>query len=170
MITNYQCPNCQNLFSEQDYRLHSKYCKAPKIQYSTNQFYNTIPTTKNNNYLNTYTTYDTTNNIPVYTTNLNTNTITNRQPANITSNNTNQYINLNGNTNVFIPQQTQPITEIKTYFRPQTITYFNSPQATQNQVYDYSNLYQNQVTTYPTNNNNSFYKCNICGKTIPFKE
>ncbi len=170
MITNYQCPNCQNLFSEQDYRLHSKYCKAPKIQYSTNQFYNTIPTTKNNNYLNTYTTYDTTNNIPVYTTNLNTNTITNRQPANITSNNTNQYINLNGNTNVIIPQQTQPITEIKTYFRPQTITYFNSPQATQNQVYDYSNLYQNQVTTYPTNNNNSFYKCNICGKTIPFKE
>ena len=35
MITNYRCPKCQNLFSEQQYPLHYKYCQGVNIPVTT---------------------------------------------------------------------------------------------------------------------------------------
>ena len=169
MITNYQCPNCRKLFSENDYYLHSTYCKSPTNQFITTHTYDTNPNTiSTTNYLNNFNTNKTTKSIPVYKTTqkTNANNITYNRPAYISRNNTIP------NKNVLIPQQRQQIVEAKTYFRPQTITYFNTPQSTQNQIYDYSQLTKNQNYSYPanTNINNLVYTCNTCGKTVPLKE
>ena len=114
---------------------------------------------------------------------INSNDITYTDPTIITNTNNISYTNptLNTdtktNTNIILPQKKQPATQAqtqKTYFRPQTITYFDP---NLNQINDYSQLYQNQneVNSIQTTNNNnnisgSTYKCNICGKDIPLNE
>ena len=219
MLTSYQCPNCKKLFSEQDYNIHSTYCKNPTSQY-TNQIYgakvnlnannilnylnnynlnsipsqtvytsktNTNPTSKINTYnspklitnptqtINTYTTSpkiitNPSSNITTYpNSNMTTIPTTTINIPSTTINIPTTTINTNPNTNIILPQQNyQRAQTQKQYFRPQTITYFNSP----NQGYDYSQLYPNQNIATNQNNIsvNSTYKCTTCGKEIPLKE
>ena len=74
----------------------------------------------------------------------------------------------NKKSNIILPQQNYQRNQTqKSYFSPQTITYFNP-----NQGYDYSQLYQGQniVTNQNNISVNSIYKCTACGKEIPLKE
>ena len=45
MIKNYRCPKCLNLFSQQEYILHSKYCQGINIPLATTQINTPIITT-----------------------------------------------------------------------------------------------------------------------------
>ena len=177
MITNFQCPRCKNYFSEKDFSLHYAYCKSPPQQYAT-QIYDTNSNTNTTTYTNLY-------NPPNY--------INNYNPTSNTVYVTNPTPTLSQNTNILLPQQTRPITQVPNQpFRPQTITYFNP---ILNQTNNYSQLYQNQIinntantqlyqnqpinsttgTLYNINKNvntniNTTYKCKTCGKNIPMKE
>ena len=128
---------------------------AQKINtYTTSPKIITNPTQKINTYQTSNINTIPTSNVNIPTTTVNIPTISN---------------NINSNANIILPQQNyQRAQTQKPYFRPQTITYFNSP----NQVYDYSQLYPTQTTS--TNQNiisvNSTYKCSTCGKEIPLKE
>ena len=177
MNSNFQCPRCKNYFSEKDFSLHYGYCKSPPQHYTT-QIYDTNSYTNTNAYTNLY---NPTNYVNNYNANSNTVYVTSPTPT------------ISQNSNILLPQQTRPITQVpKQPFRPQTITYFNP---ILNQTNNYSQLYQNQIINNKTNtqlyqnqpnnittgtynninknvnaNINTTYKCYTCGKDIPMKE
>ena len=184
MIKNLRCPKCNNLYSQQEYPLHSKYCKATLPQYTTQINTSNVNNNNLNNYLKNYNRNNTVNNHTVYTSNINSNGYTNPtiKTNNIvytnptlpnTSNTilyTNPVIRTNTNTNVILPQQIHPVTQVQNqYLGPQNISYYNR---VPNQLNNYSQFYKNQAnTTYPkTNIQKSTYKCKTCGKTLPLKE
>ena len=149
MIKNYRCPKCQNIFSQQDYYLHSAYCKVPIYNYTTQNYGINTNTNNTTSYLNNYNINDN-NNHKVYLTD---NTTSNLIP------------NISTNANIILPQQSQIQYQ---RFRPQTITYYNTAP---NQNYNYSNI--NQTITYPASTTTytpSVYTCRTCGKLIPIKE
>ena len=153
MIKNYRCPKCQNLFSEQDYYLHSTYCKVPQVKYTTQNYGIDSNTNGTINYLNNYNRNNSNNHHTVY----------------VSNNTSNRIPNTNTNANTTITYHQQPQVQ-KQIFRPKTITYYNT---NPNQVYNYSNTYQNQTTTYPTVTTTyvpSNYICNTCKKSIPLKD
>ena len=181
MINTYQCPNCKNYYSTQDFTLHYINCKSPSQQYTT-QVYNTNPISN----INSYTTQ-------IYGTNTNTVYSPSNYLNNYTSSNpvhvTNLTPNITQNANIYLHQPTKTITKVQEQpFIPQTITYFNP---INNHTNNYSGLYQNQtlntgylqnqIFNYPTilntNNNknlitniNTAYICKTCKKSIPMEE
>ena len=163
MIKNYRCPKCQNLFSQKDYYLHNNYCKVPSHQSKTQVNGTNRNIINNSNYSNNYNRNNNVkrNNHTVYVSKQNENK----------NKDLNKNQNLNTNKNIIISQQGQPKAQTQIYtqsFRPLTATYFNQ---NQNQSYNYSQLNQNPINNYPNSNNtNSIYNCNICGKTIPIKD
>ena len=163
MIKNYRCPKCQNLFSQKDYYLHNNYCKVPSHQSKTQVNGTNRNLINTSNYSNNYNRNNNIkrNNHTVY--------VSKQNDNKIMSINKNQ--NLNTNKNIIISQPRQPKVQTQIYtqsFRPLTATYFNQ---NHNQSYNYSQLNQNPINNYPNSNNtNSIYNCNICGKTIPIKD
>ena len=125
MITSYQCPNCKKLFSEQDYNLHSTYCKNPTTQY-TNQIYGAKTNLNANNTLNYRDNYNLIPSQTTYTSNINPN-----QTQNAYTYTTSNII-------------TNPAQKIKTYTSPSIITNPSSKIVT---TYPTSNINTIQTTT-----------------------
>ena len=168
MIKNYRCPKCNNIFSQQEYSLHSKLCKVPIPQNTTQIKTSNANTIHYNNYLRNNSTNNTVNNHAAYPSNIKNNTYIN--PSTRTNINYTNPNLMTKNTNIILPNQRQPVTQIQNqYLGPQNISYYNR---VPNQLNNYSQFYKNQPNTIysKTNIQNSIYKCKTCGKTLPLKE
>ena len=145
MIKNYRCPKCQNLFSQQEYNSHSKYCQGINIPLTTTQI--NVPTITT---------------IPNYTPNIiyNSNIPNNNFVTYSTIPQTTSYIPLSNNINV------------TRSYRPQTAIYTN-PIKNQNQInINNSNIpkYYNYNNNYGINMKapvESYFNCGVCRKRIP---
>ena len=164
MINNYLCSKCLNIFSQNDYPIHIKYCQGlnnPKTTTTTQvnspminstQNYNTqyTPYTINTNYSN-----NPNQNINNYTTNT---TYSNNLNPNI-----NNYTTTS-NIQTYKPKQTTSTTHI---YRPRTAIYTTPYSNIQNNnIPQYSNYNRNY--NYGVNMKQSTYICNICGERMPF--
>ena len=160
MIKNYRCPKCQNLFSQQEYILHSKYCQGINIPLTTTQINTPIITTP----INT----------PIITGNLNyTPNITNN--SNIPNQNFTTYSTIPPNQS-YIPL-TNNINVTRSY-RPQTAIYTNQIKNQNGININNTNVPQNYKSNYNNNYNNhyginmkapveSYFNCSVCRKRIP---
>jgi hypothetical protein len=164
---NYQCQNCKNLLSYNDYLLHKQYCHlSPVNQIATQPYKTTIGTNNTMNYLKSYNNISNNNNIIYPISNSRTNNVTNgtvylNPNNNRIINGNNHYVYTSNNNTIakgnVIPQAQPMIQTQNQYVRPQTTVYYKT---------------RPNLNNYPQNaqiikNKTKNYKCNICGEVMP---
>ena len=191
MITNYRCPKCQNLFSEQQYPLHYKYCQGVNIPVTTTTQVNPPIITTTSYYTPITTNYTDIPNTINYTTIPNqTNIINIPNTTNYTTipNKTNiiNIPNTNNYTTIPTPNHTNytTIPQNQTYipsnnninitrpYRPQTAIY-NNPLINQvnpnvkTTVNPQNYIYNNNYGINMKVPSNGYFICDTCGERVP---